>query len=73
MPVIEGRYFHCTAFEPYYDIKYFDFWRLYYTAFSRVQDLLPLNCNENKQMPSMYFDEIYGGLPVADKHPFNIN
>jgi DNA helicase-2/ATP-dependent DNA helicase PcrA len=36
-------------YEPYDQTKYFDFWRLYYTAFSRAQDLLVLTCNENKR------------------------
>ena len=38
----ESRFFHRQPFEPIDDIKYYDFWRLYYTAFSRAQNLLVL-------------------------------
>lgn len=38
MMQIEERYFKRPAFEPYDVTKFFDFWRLYYTAFSRAQD-----------------------------------
>ncbi|MDE5680473.1 MAG: ATP-dependent helicase, partial [Lachnospiraceae bacterium] len=44
MLLIEERYFKRSAFEPYDRIKFFDFWRLYYTAFLRAQDLLILTC-----------------------------
>ena len=30
---IEEKYYHREAFEPYDEMKLFDFWRLYYTAF----------------------------------------
>ena len=43
---VEKKYFKRMAFEDYNDIKYFDFWRLYYTAFSRAQNLLVMTCNE---------------------------
>ena len=66
---IEERYFKRKAFEPYEDIKYFDFWRLYYTAFSRAQDLLVLTCSEDKRTPSNYFKEVYRQLmPIESKH-----
>ena len=60
---IEAKYFKRPAFEPYDMMKFFDFWRLYYTAFSRAQDLLILTCNENSRTPSKYFREIYNELP----------
>jgi DNA helicase-2/ATP-dependent DNA helicase PcrA len=65
---IENKYFHRQAFEPQEHIKYFDFWRLYYTAFSRAQDLLVLTCNETTgrwACPSMYFSEVYEDLPAV--------
>jgi DNA helicase-2/ATP-dependent DNA helicase PcrA len=62
MTAVEDKYFKRKAFEPYADIKYFDFWRLYYTAFSRAQNLLVLTCNEDKKTPSMYFREVYDEL-----------
>ncbi|MDR1831465.1 MAG: ATP-dependent helicase [Fusobacteriaceae bacterium] len=64
--VVEDKYYKRPAFEPYDQTKYFDFWRLYYTAFSRAQDLLVLTCNEDKRTPSMYFREVYEELPDAD-------
>lgn len=63
---IEEKYFHRPAFEPYDEIKYFDFWRLYYTAFSRAQNLLILSCNEDKRTPSKYFEELYLEIPTVD-------
>lgn len=59
---IEGKYYHREAFEPYDEMKLFDFWRLYYTAFSRAQDLLVLTCNEDKKTPSRYIKEVYDEL-----------
>lgn len=63
---IENKYFHREVFETRDDIKFFDFWRLYYTAFSRAQNLLVLSCFEKKghgATPSKYFEECYGKLP----------
>ncbi len=42
MTSLENRFFHRPPYEPFSDIRFFDFWRLYYTAFSRAQDLLVL-------------------------------
>lgn len=72
MMQIEERYFKRPAFEPHEVTKYFDFWRLYYTAFSRAQDLLILTCNEDKRTPSNYFKEIYGELQSVDSSDFDI-
>lgn len=69
---IEERYFKRPAFEPYETTKYFDFWRLYYTAFSRAQDLLVLTCNEDKRTPSNYFKAPYGELPSAEDSSFDL-
>lgn len=62
---IEKKYFHRPAFETKDDIKFFDFWRLYYTAFSRAQNLLVLSCYEKSgrgKTPSKYFEESYDKL-----------
>ncbi len=56
----ESRYFHRKPFEPLADIKFFDFWRLYYTAFSRAQNLLVL---ASKKSDSKYFGEYLIRLP----------
>ncbi len=70
---VENRFFHRRPFEPIEDIKYFDFWRLYYTAFSRAQDLLVLSA---KDECSRYFGGIMSSLPdiraFTDTRPFAV-
>lgn len=73
MSNIEQKYFHRSAFEPYEQMKYFDFWRLYYTAFSRAQDLLILTCDENSKTPSKYIAETYKEIQSVDNQCFDIN
>ena len=66
---IEKKYFHRPAFEAKEDIKFFDFWRLYYTAFSRAQNLLVLSCYEKNgvgRTPSKYFKTCYSALLSYD-------
>ena len=67
MMTAEMRFFRRKQFEPYSDIKYFDFWRLYYTAFSRPQNLLVLMSGKK----SKYFDEYLSG--IQDIQYFNEN
>lgn len=44
--------------------KYFDFWRLFYVAFSRAQSLLVMFCDKSKNNePSKYFEHLYDILP----------
>lgn len=60
------RYAQRPPYEPPEKLKYFDFWRLYYTAFSRAQDLLVLTCVESggwRQVPSRSFQQLYHPLP----------
>lgn len=73
MLLIEDRYFHRPAYEPFELTKYFDFWRLYYTAFSRAQDLLVLTCNETNRSPSKYFKDIYDELPSVSSDQFDLD
>lgn len=73
LKTVEEKYFKRPAFEPHEDTKFFDFWRLYYTAFSRAQDLLVLTCNEDKRTPSMYFTETYGDLPRVESSEFDLS
>ena len=64
---IATYYYGQDSWEPLDRIKYFDFWRLYYTAYSRAQNLLVLTGIDNHQtrgsrehwMPSKYFMTIY--------------
>ena len=70
---IEGQYFKRAAYEPHDQTKYFDFWRLFYTAFSRAQDLLILTCNETSRTPSKYFKPVYRELEDVTSDDFDIN
>ena len=63
LSMVEEKYYHRPQYEPFADIKFFDFWRLYYTAFSRAQDLLVLTCNQTNRSPSLYFKDMYCELP----------
>ena len=60
-------YLHRPVFEPFEMMKYFDFWRLFYTAFSRAQNVLALTCQENRvkgtKVPSKHFLSLYDSLP----------
>lgn len=58
--IIGNQYMAKPPFEPLEDIKYFDFWRLYYTAFSRPQNLLVLTGQEKSghgKTPSRHFTD----------------
>lgn len=64
-PLLDGvaqEYFKRPPFEPLDTIKYFDFWRLYYTAFSRAQDLLVLTAMNTGRDPSLYFRDTFNLL-----------
>lgn len=62
----DGGYLSKERFEPLDHIKNFDFWRLFYTAFSRAQNLLVLAAQEKQgrgRSPSKYFDRLFYSLP----------
>ena len=64
----DGGYLSKSRFEPLEHIKYFDFRRLFYTAFSRAQNLLVLAAQERNgrglgKSPSKYFEGYFYGLP----------
>lgn len=64
----DGDYLSKSRFEPLDRIKHFDFWRLYYTAFSRAQNLLVLAAQERDgkglgKSPSKYFEDVFRALP----------
>lgn len=67
---IKDRYGAREAYEPIDSIKYFDFWRLYYTAFSRAQDLLVLTHREGTRKIGKAFEEPYGELPTCNPNTF---
>lgn len=65
---LEANVYARQPFEPYAFIKFYDFWRLYYTAFSRAQSLLVLTADETgkqkgRNEPSKYFKKYYDALP----------
>lgn len=53
---IEQKYGRRKPFEPDAHIAFFDFWRLYYTAFSRAQNLLVLTADRS---PSAPFEQLF--------------
>jgi DNA helicase-2/ATP-dependent DNA helicase PcrA len=64
----EGGYLSKATFEPLEHIKNFDFWRLFYTAFSRPQNLLVLAAQQRegkgqRRAPSKYFERMFDELP----------
>lgn len=64
--ILERDVYHRKPYEPYGRVKFYDFWRLYYTAFSRAQNLLVLSAREQRghgAEPSKYFRQIYETVP----------
>lgn len=62
----DGGYLSKERFEPLDHIKKFDFWRLFYTAFSRAQNLLVLAAQEKHgrgKSPSKYFERLFYEMP----------
>lgn len=64
MYTAESRFFNRQPYEPLTDIKYFDFWRLYYVAFSRAQNLLVL---ATKKEDGGHFGDILCDLPKIEE------
>ncbi|RKU20983.1 ATP-dependent helicase [Candidatus Poribacteria bacterium] len=63
---LQENYYTKEPFEPLEETKNYDFWRLFYTAFSRAQNLLLLTCQEQmsgRRVPSLYFKPVYDLLP----------
>ena len=71
--ILQRKYYSKEPFEPLEKTKYYDFWRLFYTAFSRAQNLLLLTCQEKTgrgRTPSKYFKPIYDPLPTWQDEAF---
>ncbi|ADB42639.1 ATP-dependent helicase [Spirosoma linguale] len=69
-------YLHKAPFEPAEETHRFDFWRLYYTAFSRPQNLLVLTTREKQgqgRSPSKYFDQVHYSLPSWRSPSFRLD
>jgi DNA helicase-2/ATP-dependent DNA helicase PcrA len=77
--ILQENYYHKPPFEPLEETKYYDFWRLYYTAFSRPQNLLVLSCLEEKNKknewssPNKVFKNIYETIPSWKNPAFDVN
>lgn len=71
---LQQFYYQNEPYEPLDKVKYFDFWRLFYTAFSRAKNLLVLTGIDNEttrqprehKSPSKYFRSIYEDVPDWD-------
>ncbi|MBQ9241774.1 MAG: ATP-dependent helicase [Proteobacteria bacterium] len=71
---LQQFYYQSESYEPIDKVKYFDFWRLFYTAFSRAKNLLVLTGIDNEttrlprehKSPSKYFLPIYEDVPDWD-------
>jgi DNA helicase-2/ATP-dependent DNA helicase PcrA len=64
--LMASKYYAKPPFEPLEHMKTFDFWRLYYTAFSRAQNLLVLTAQAattGRKVPTAYFGELWNNLP----------
>jgi DNA helicase II / ATP-dependent DNA helicase PcrA len=73
--ILQNHYYNKPPFEPLDKIKNFDFWRLYYTAFSRPKSLLVLTANEKSgqgRNPSKYFERYYNLLPSWRSSNFEV-
>ncbi|MGR6544842.1 ATP-dependent DNA helicase [Paenibacillus tundrae] len=75
--ILQNDFYRKPPFEPIEKTKYYDFWRLYYTAFSRAQNLLVLTCQEHtprakgeRRAPSKYFRSLYDQIPYYSDVPF---
>lgn len=75
--LFDEQYSGKVPFEPIEETKYYDFKRLFYTAFSRAQNLLVLTCQEEnrprkKRVPTEYFDSHYAKLPTETSPEFDL-
>lgn len=64
--ILQSKYYQKPIYEPFDQMKYFDFARLYYTAFSRAQNILLLTGCETtagRKTPSTYFESYWRSVP----------
>jgi len=82
---LQKDFYHKPPFEPLERTKFFDFWRLYYTAFSRPQNLLGLIALDERKKPKKkqkigdlkipreYFHASYVSLPHWRDPAFDVS
>ncbi|KUF32525.1 ATP-dependent DNA helicase [Lysinibacillus sp. F5] len=74
--ILQNEFYSKPPFEPIDRTKYYDFYRLYYTAYSRAQNILALTCQENiasgqgtRNVPAKTFIESYQHLKSWREEP----
>jgi DNA helicase-2/ATP-dependent DNA helicase PcrA len=73
--LLQENYYSKEPFEPLEETKNYDFWRLFYTAFSRAQNLLLLTCQEKTKghrVPSSYFKPLYDQVCTWQNGAFDL-
>jgi DNA helicase-2/ATP-dependent DNA helicase PcrA len=76
--ILQDRYYSKPPFEPIEKTKFYDFYRLFYTAFSRSQNLLVLSTREEQKVngelkiPSEPFRKLYNEIPSWRNKNFDI-
>lgn len=76
--LLQKDYYHKPPFEPLEQTKFYDFWRLYYTAFSRAQNVLVLSCQEQQNKTGKYsaphssIQPIYFDVPKQSEGAFDL-
>lgn len=68
---IAEKFYHRKPFEPRELIPTFDFWRKYYTAFSRAQNLLALTAREHTGAPCIQMQKLYREVPSWNSPEFD--
>lgn len=60
---IKSKYTTSVKIEKDEYIRFYDYWRLFYTGFSRAESLLVLTCVETSRTPIKYITPFYCNLP----------
>lgn len=72
---VYNAYSHREPFEPTDKIKFFDFWRRYYVAYSRAEELLilttPIRTRGSWPMPGKMFKEAFNDLEDYYDHHYS--
>lgn len=77
--ILQNEYYSKPPFEPLELTKFYDFYRLFYTAFSRPQDLLVLSTPEKRKksgdlsIPTAPFQNLYREIPNWRDPQFDIS
>lgn len=74
---VYNDYSNRNEFEPEEDIKYFDFWRRYYVAYSRAEELLvlttPIVSSGRSQSPSKFFSTAWDEIADYNEKDWSFN